>query len=93
MKRFFTFLAFTARACNLLAGLALLGAVFALAMHFAPVVVHDGDGNPSAFEASWTLVAALGGGAVGLWLLARLLAFVAYSLLDDDERDLLETYY
>jgi hypothetical protein len=91
--RLFAFLSFVARACNVLSGLLVLGALFALAMHFAPVVVHTGEGEAEAFEASWVLVGVLGGTAVGLWLLARLLAFAAFSLLSEDQRDLLETYY
>jgi hypothetical protein len=60
-----------ARLCNLIAGLALFGVIFAIAMHIAPPVVHGADGEARAYEAGWDLVGVLAGFSVFFWLLAR----------------------
>jgi hypothetical protein len=72
----------TARLCNLIAGLALFGVIFAIAMHIAPPVVHGADGEARAYEAGWDLVGVLAGFSVFFWLLARAIAITVERRLE-----------
>lgn len=67
-----------------LAALAALATVVATALHFAPAVVYDEHGKPSAWSASWATIAALGGLSFGLLILSAAFYFI-FDWFEDEE--------
>lgn len=62
-------------------GFAVLAAGVAMVLHFFPATYNDGE-RPRIIEPSWELVALLGALAVGTWLIAQVLAFIAARQLE-----------
>jgi hypothetical protein len=65
-----------------ISGFAILGAGIALVLHLVPAVYSEGDGKHGTVNPSWELVLILGVIAVGTWVIAQVLAYIAARQLE-----------